>query len=264
MSAYLIDRYLGRLGVARADVTPLTAEALERLVTAHVARVPFSNLHIHRGQVASTDPERIAQRLAAGRGGGICYELNGGLGLLLSALGAPVQHMAAAVVMTGDGGEERPGPPLGHMACLVHLDGRRWLADAGFGGCGIVSPDPADGERIVAASGAAYVLDARPRPLEDFVGMAWWHSTSPGSRFMASLVVSVTEDGVTRTLSASGSPLRFTLHEAGERTRVDAAAARELLVARFGLDDELPDAVVAYRPDPAPSGSQWVGKGVPT
>lgn len=256
MSAHFVDRYLSRLGMAPMDVLPLTPASLERLVAAHVARIPFSNLHIHRGEIASTDPARIAERLVDGRGGGICYELNGGLGLLLEALGAAPRHLAGTVVMVDEDGSERLGPPLGHMACAVELDGRLWLADAGFGGRGIVRPDPADGDRVVAGPGAAYVLDGRPRPLADFVAMAWWHSTSPGSRFMGSLVVSVTEDGATRTLSGSGSPLRFALHDAGGRTPVDAAGARDLLVARFGLDDALPDAVVAYRPGPAPSGGR--------
>jgi N-hydroxyarylamine O-acetyltransferase len=47
-----------------------------------------------------------------------------------------------------------------------------------------------------------YRLEVRPRELGDFVAGAWWHSTSPASHFVRSLVCSrVTEDGGRITLS---------------------------------------------------------------
>ena len=64
--------------------------------------------------------------------GGYCFELNTLLAALLRAFGFVVTHHQA--VVAGEG-------PVNHMALLVHLDGERWLADAGLGE-GFLEPLP--------------------------------------------------------------------------------------------------------------------------
>ena len=79
----------------------------------------------------STRPRWPRGCCADGRGG-YCFELNTVLAALLRGCGFVVTHHQAVV-----GGEG----PTNHMALLVHLDGERWLADAGLGE-GFVEPLP--------------------------------------------------------------------------------------------------------------------------
>ena len=51
-------------------------------------------------------------------------------------------------------GDDGWGPPLDHLALVVHLDGERWLADVGFGDCCLSPIRLVDGE-----------VDAVPRPV---------------------------------------------------------------------------------------------------
>jgi N-hydroxyarylamine O-acetyltransferase len=81
-----------------------------------------------------------------------------------------------------------------------------------------------------------YRVEPRPRVLGDFVSGAWWHSTSPQSRFLQSPVCSrVTEDGGRVTLSGRG--LTFTAAD-GRREEREPATDEEVLAAyrdHFGI-----------------------------
>jgi N-hydroxyarylamine O-acetyltransferase len=155
------------------------------------------------------------------------------------------------------------------------VDGGDWLADIGFGvhsrfplafGERGEQPDPGGTFRIVEAAPDAagvrgghdtveaadldvirdgrpeYRLETRPRVLGDFVAGAWWHSTSPVSHFVRSLVCSrVTEDGGRITLS--GRRLTVTAAD-GTRDVREVGADEEVLRVyreRFGIElDRVP------------------------
>lgn len=125
----MLDRYLTRLDVRDAGRTlglPLLAE----LQAAHLVRIPFENLDVfHRRPVGTDVQENVAKVAERGRGGW-CFELNGAFGWLLRQVGFDVDHVSCRV--SGDDGW---GPPLDHCALVVHLDGRRWFVDVGFGDC---------------------------------------------------------------------------------------------------------------------------------
>ncbi|MBO4260663.1 arylamine N-acetyltransferase, partial [Streptomyces griseorubiginosus] len=154
------------------------------------------------------------------------------------------------------GGEGRLGIPYDHLALRVRaVDGSEWLADVGFGAHSLhplafgergEQQDPAGVFRIVEAgpdldvvmNGAPqYRLELRPRELGDFVAGAWWHSTSPASHFVRSLVCSrVTEDGGRITLS--GRTFKVT-SAGGAREQRELGTDEEVLAVyreEFGID----------------------------
>ncbi|GGL69203.1 N-hydroxyarylamine O-acetyltransferase [Streptomyces fumigatiscleroticus] len=271
MNAAQVDAYLRRLG-ARRPVSP-TADALRELHLRHLRAVPFENLSIHLGEEIVLEEERLLDKVVGARRGGFCYELNGAFGALLTALGYEVALLAARVY--GEAG--RLGIPYDHLALRVRTaDGGDWLADVGFGahshyplalGERGEQEDPGGRFRVVEAGpdGAGqrggtgsgrtaepgpdldvvrdgspvYRLETRPRVLGDFVTGAWWHSTSPVSHFMRSLVCTrVTEDGGRITLS--GRRLTVTAADGTKKERELGTDEEVLAVYRdhfaIGLD----------------------------
>lgn len=245
--------YLGRIGLP-ADPGPTRGpDELRRIAAAHLATVPFENLHIHGGRPVRVDQEAVVARIVRDRRGGICYELNGALCWLLRDLGYAADLHAARVLTD----PAAPGPPLGHVACVVTGPAlpEPWLVDIGFGGDSLVGPlaeltAPAPGGLLASRDGRpAYLLEAEPRPLADFVAMAWWHSTSPESRFVRSLICSITTPEGRVTLA--DRRLRRTGPDGVRETRLDPRQTIEAYAEVFGIDlDELP---VRLRTEPAPT-----------
>lgn len=242
--------YLRRLGLAGPPSAwaPHLADSAGRrlrvLAEAHLARVPFENLDLHAGEPVSVDHLRILHKIVTRNRGGICYELNGGLGWLLERLGWRVAYHAGRVRQP-DG---TLGLPMGHLSLVVSAAAleQRWLVDVGFGGDPVLGPvdeiatgiDGPEIEAVVRGADrrpAGYLLETRCRPLADFAGMAWWHSTAPQARFAGSLVCSVTVDGVRTTLS--GRRLKITEVDRVVEERTLRSAAEVLAVYRdtYGL-----------------------------
>lgn len=239
--------YLARIGAPRPAA--LDAAALRALHRAHLMAVPFENLSIHLSEPISLAEQDLLGKIVTRRRGGFCYELNGAFALLLEALGARVDRLAARV--QGEGGL---GPPFDHLALAVHLaDGTGpWLADVGFGshsshplhfGRRDEQDDPAgrfrladtgDGDVDVIKDGVPqYRLERRPRSLADFAPTCWWQQTSPDSHFTRGTICSrLTDDG---RISLSGRTLIRTSH--GARTQEQLAGADMLAAYRghFGI-----------------------------
>ncbi|POX47081.1 acetyltransferase [Streptomyces sp. Ru71] len=271
MDSAQADAYLRRLGTQR-PARP-TDDALRDLHLRHLRTVPFENLSIHLAEEIVLEEKRLVDKVVAARRGGFCYELNGAFGALLTALGFDVTLLAGRVY--GEG--ERPGIPYDHLALRVRtVDGGDWLADVGFGAHSHLplrlaergeQPDPGGVFRIAEAGpdaagvrggdrrpgGAAdldvlrdgrpqYRLEVRPRVLGDFVTGAWWHSTSPRSHFVQSLVCSrLTEDGGRVTLS--GRRLTTTAADGARRERELGEDTEVLATYRevFGIElDRVP------------------------
>jgi N-hydroxyarylamine O-acetyltransferase len=96
-------------------------------------RVPFENLDVFHRRGVSTDIEHSLAKILAGGRGGWCFELNGAFGWLLREIGFTADYVSCRVL-----GDDGWGPPLDHLALVVHLEGRRVFADVGFGDCCIV------------------------------------------------------------------------------------------------------------------------------
>jgi N-hydroxyarylamine O-acetyltransferase len=240
--------YLQRIAVPRPD--GIDAAALRVLHRAHQLAVPFENLSIHLPEPISLDDADLLGKIVTRRRGGFCYELNGAFALLLRALDAQVDLVAARVY-----GADRLGPPFDHLVLVVRpVDGSGpWLADVGFGSHSTYplllrdrteQDDPAgrflvtdatDGDVDVARDGKPqYRIEMRSRSLADFVPTCWYQQTSPQSHFTADTICSrLTHDG---RISISGRTLIRTV--GGSRTEQRLAADDDLLAAyrnHFGI-----------------------------
>jgi N-hydroxyarylamine O-acetyltransferase len=159
----VIEDLLTRIGLSRlpgADV-----DGLHELHRAYLARVPYEDLAVQLGETGSLDEAALAARMCRDGGGGYCFELNTVLAALLRACRFVVTHHQAVVGGAG---------PTNHMALVVHLDGERWLADAGLGE-GFVDPLP--------FREGAYEIGPFTYTLAHEDGGSWWVGSHEWSSF---------------------------------------------------------------------------------
>jgi N-hydroxyarylamine O-acetyltransferase len=150
----VIDALLARIGLDRAPAAD--PEGLRALHRAYLTRMPYEDLAVQLGETGPLDEGALAERVLHDGRGGYCFELNTLLAAVLRSVGFVVtQHQA---VVGGEG-------PTNHMARLVHLDGERWLADAGLGE-GFIEPLPfREGRRSIGP--LSYSVAREP-------GGSWW------------------------------------------------------------------------------------------
>jgi N-hydroxyarylamine O-acetyltransferase len=153
--AFSLDRYLER--VAYAGSTSPSENLLEALQRAQLATIPFENFDILLGRGISVEPQHIAQKLLNSRRGGYCFELNGLFLMAVQALGFDARPLLARVHLSGQ--------PSGrsHELLLVTIEGRDWIADAGFGGPSLRAPIPLELDVERRQDGRTFrLIDAGP------------------------------------------------------------------------------------------------------
>jgi N-hydroxyarylamine O-acetyltransferase len=161
MTAFDMAAYLERIG--RAAIPP-TAAGLADLQRAQLSAIPFENFDAFTGRTPDLALPAVFEKTVLSGRGGYCFELNLMLGAAMDAVGFPVRRTLARVRNGASA-----GGPRTHLAILTQADGRRFLADAGFGGPGPLTPlaldeageqeaangvyriveDPVSGERVV-------------------------------------------------------------------------------------------------------------------
>lgn len=253
LSAYL--HRIGYAGPATPDLATLTA-----LMAAHLAAIPFENLDVQLGNRVTTDLPAIYAKLVERQRGGWCYENNGLFGWALREIGFEVRRISAGVmrVVRGD-------TALGnHLALMVTIEGREWLADVGFGGT-LAAPIPL-GEGIHEhspfsvglvevdsywrfeeryAGGDAFSFDFLSGPADEalLARQCDWLQSDPESIFVQNLVVQQRQGETHWTLRG-----RVLLERGVERETKRLIGSAEELVAvlseRFGLD--LPEAATLW------------------
>lgn len=203
------DAYFARIGYAGPrDASLLTLSALQ---ARHARAIPFENLDVLLGRGISLDLAAVEQKLVQQKLGGYCFEHNTLLAAVLRALGFRVTTLLARVRWQVPAGVTLPQT---HMVLRVDLDGRPWLADAGFGGVGLTAPialdteaeqgDPSELRRLVPQGRHLlhqvrlggewmdvylFTLD-EAQPI-DFEVANWFTSTHPNSRFRQNLVAAL-------------------------------------------------------------------------
>lgn len=146
-----LDAYFARIGLP-ARVTP-DSEGLGRLQREHRLSIPFENLDVALGRGIAIDSASVFAKLVTNRRGGYCFEHNRLFLDALGALGFTARPLLARVWL---GATETP--PLTHTLSLVTIDGRDWIADAGFGASYAPVMALVDGWEADAPDGARFRL----------------------------------------------------------------------------------------------------------
>jgi len=131
-----LDAYFARIGYDGPREPTLAV--LRAITQKHPDAIPFENLDVLLARGISIDPATIDAKLIAAGRGGYCYEQNGLLKRVLTAVGFSVEGLMARVLWMAPVGA--PARPRSHMVLGVAIDGETWLADAGFGGCVLTAP----------------------------------------------------------------------------------------------------------------------------
>ena len=124
-----LDAYFTRIGHDGARTADLAT--LSAIIGRQAAAIPFEAIDVLLGRGIDIAPEAIFDKLVTRERGGYCFEQNGLLRDALTALGFDVSPRLARVLWMRPA--DAPPVPATHMALIVTIDGRAYLADAGFG-----------------------------------------------------------------------------------------------------------------------------------
>lgn len=204
-----VQKYLSRIGFVGPAAEP-SLELLRSVQTCHLMSVPFEDLTVHSGGRVQLELPLLYDKIVNRRRGGFCFENNGLFSWLLTELGFQITVISGQVKSSITG---RYGPPFDHLIVMVTLEGRRWLADVGFGSAGFSTPLSLEDSglqeqghrvyRIRKEAGGLHFLEWQqeenrgvdgvwaeiykftldPRCLEDFTEMCQYHQSSPSSVF---------------------------------------------------------------------------------
>lgn len=130
-----LDAYFKRIRFSGVRVPSL--ETLAVIHHLHTRAIPFENLDPFLRRPVQLDMASLQRKIVQDGRGGYCFEQNLLLSRVLRELGFEVTDLAARVVWNAPGDAVRP---RSHMLLLVRVHGRRYVADAGFGGQTLTSP----------------------------------------------------------------------------------------------------------------------------
>ncbi|HET7592735.1 MAG TPA: arylamine N-acetyltransferase [Rhodanobacteraceae bacterium] len=247
-----LDAYLRRIGL-QTSVAP-NPQTLRAIVAAHVAAIPFENLDPFLGITPSLDIASVQQKLVRNGRGGYCFEHNRLLSDALRAIGFDVTDLGARVLW---GQSEDAITARSHMLLRVEIEGRSWLADAGFGGNTPTAPlelvpdieqaTPHEPYRLIRRSDSdwrlqlfaadawqtLYRFDLQPQFPADYRVSNYWTSTNPDSHFVSGLTAARAPAG--RRLALRNR--QFTEYTTGggttRRTLATTAEIRAILQDEF-------------------------------
>ncbi|WP_010250908.1 arylamine N-acetyltransferase family protein [Acetivibrio cellulolyticus] len=130
-----LEAYLDRINYN--GKTDVSFDTLQGLHICHAINVPFENLDIIRGKEILIDKDSIYRKIVLNNRGGCCSELNILFEFLLKSIGFKVRHLMGRPITDNNSINARI-----HQLLLVEAEGRKWLADVGFGGSGLIAPLP--------------------------------------------------------------------------------------------------------------------------
>jgi N-hydroxyarylamine O-acetyltransferase len=202
-----LDLYRSRINV---DGTDPTLDGLTSLQQGQMGAIAFENIAAYVGGLPDLKGDQVWDKVVKDEQGGYCFELNWLFGQALEASGFTIRPFLGRV---------RMGMPVGgiraHLAWIVTLGGREWIADAGFGGPGPFGPveikdgeqtihgetfrfvhDPATNERVLERQKgdnwfALFGYDETPFTGADVEGANFLCATSPSEPFRDNLMMSI-------------------------------------------------------------------------
>ncbi len=129
---FTLMNYFARIGYEGEATNDLAT--LTQLMQKQLQSIPFENTLVQAGKIPSLVLEDIVEKILVDRRGGYCYEVNGIFAMALTALGFE-WYFAGARPMT-----YAVRRPKTHMVLIVHVEGKEYLCDTGFGGYALRAP----------------------------------------------------------------------------------------------------------------------------
>lgn len=133
------------------DLGGILLEQISQVQQYFADRFEFENLDVLLKNEESITPSYLSDKMIDQGRGGLCYELNGLLHMVLRDLGIPVQ-LAAATIWAPP---PRDGYVLDrtHVVNLIDYEDTLYLIDSGFGSNLAVQPVALDGDSITSPAG---------------------------------------------------------------------------------------------------------------
>lgn len=249
-----LDAYFARIGHRGARMPNLAT--LTAIVGHHAAAIPFEAIDVLLGLGIAIEPEAVFDKLVWRKRGGYCFEQNGLLLGALKALGFQATARLARVLWMRPA--DAPPARATHMALVVGIDGRDYLADAGFGNgtptaplaFDIAEPQPTPLETFrIRPSPDGHVLEMRMgenwAPVyemlsgapasEDFADANVFTSTHPESRFRRDLMLARATSEARFLLLGNRLMVRPVRGSAVVRSMADSRSLEDTIAATFGL-----------------------------
>ena len=199
MNQVQVQQYLARIGLT--EPLPAGAEGLKAIQLAHLLSVPYENLDILAGREMPLTEAALFDKIVTRHRGGYCFELNGLLGALLSALGYGVQDYFARFLK-----DEPTVPMRRHRIIVAETEGERYLMDVGVGipiprvplkleegvqGQYEVKKEPFFGWVIYDRGKRLYAFTEEPQLAVDYEAPHFWCRYAPESPFTKGNMLSI-------------------------------------------------------------------------
>ncbi len=208
-----IDHYLSVLEVKNRAPS---LDFLNDLIKAHLKSISFNNLAVYfrPGQILNLELDPLFEKVILNREGGYCFENNKVFFYLLKNLGFDVSPFAARVLY-GQSGDI----PRTHRMTVVVLDGKRYVADVGFGRFTPPVAVPFESEEpglfSIEKKSDSYLLQVQKDDEKfslynfdeghyqesDFFVANYYTNTHPNSKFVKNLILSRQEEGVVELIN---------------------------------------------------------------
>ena len=122
-----LEQYLAKINITK-KIPTLTY--LNEIISAHQKSISFNNLAVYfrPGEILDLELAALFSKVILEGKGGYCFENNKVFYYLLKKIGFEVEAKAARVIY------DNPGDvPRTHRTTVVTIDGKKYLADVGFG-----------------------------------------------------------------------------------------------------------------------------------
>ena len=254
-----LDGYFRRIGYTGDRRAAL--DTLRAIHVRHPEAIALENLNPLLKWPVRLHAQSLQQKLVRAGRGGYCFEQNLLLNHVLTGLGFKVSGLAARVLWNAPEGTI---PARGHMLLLIDLDGKRYVADVGFGVLTLTAPlllepdieqaTPHEPFRLIRAGQdfvmqaklgetwkPLYRFDLQEQLLPDYEVTNWYLSNHPNSHFVNGLIAARAVSDARYALRNNELAVHHLNGNTERRVLVTAGELRAALEGTFRLT--LPEAL---------------------
>lgn len=260
MNQSKLEKYLERIHYSGEVETNL--ETLRKINQLHPKYIPFENIDSYTGTVPSLEVNDIFKKLVIDSRGGYCYEQNLLLSEVLRYLGFDVKLQLGRVVW---GRQEDSIATQTHLLLIVDFEGKKYVADCGFGTATLTTPILLDEQEQqqtpngifkISHQGETYTLwmwKEQWLPVYRFILehvepadldiSNWYLSTHPDSHFKNKLILSKVDENVRYTYTDHVLNIRSDNGAKESISIENEMQLYEILVNTFGLKENAIEAL---------------------